>query len=288
MKIALEVEACETGSLPASNATVQWWVVGKSQMSSKCPIVHVQGKEHNVLAFLREHWGPIEDWGRKDEQEFIEDFSVPYIPEGETVARNLPPAGELKEYDITTAPGGAGIEGTVLAVNPLDALDRYAMQVGFSAYSDLGPLYEWVGIDQHGMWGIFTNYTIWAIPREEPGRLDEERIAQFIADLLSHDNDILSGLTGAPPSLINAARASMDVEPSRANDRDGDLRYLRHEGLFVGVCRDRDNGKLHVTITSDGVPEIDKDEEGDPFIEVVLNDKTIVDWAPREGSRDGG
>lgn len=51
------------------------------------------------------------------------------------------------------------------AVNALDALDRYAIGEGFVAYGELDPpLSDWLGVDQYGIWGTFTNCTIWAIP----------------------------------------------------------------------------------------------------------------------------
>jgi len=73
---------------------------------------------------------------------------------------------EQRDYLITPDPAHK-VEpwARVTAVNSLDALNRYAVAEGFSNYEDLGDqLRDWVGIDQYGLWGVFTNATIWAIP----------------------------------------------------------------------------------------------------------------------------
>jgi len=65
--------------------------------------------------------------------------------------------------------GGKTPLAIVRAVNALDALDRYAVSQGCVPYSELSPLHEWIGTDEYGVWGVFTNLTIWAIPiRREP------------------------------------------------------------------------------------------------------------------------
>jgi hypothetical protein len=72
----------------------------------------------------------------------------------------------MREYWITPDPAH-NVEpwAKVTAINALAALDEYAISEGYSAYEDLGPLRDWMGIDQYGLWGVFTNATIWAIPR---------------------------------------------------------------------------------------------------------------------------
>jgi hypothetical protein len=74
---------------------------------------------------------------------------------------------EQREYLITPDPAHKEVApwARVKAVNALDALNKYAIDEGYSNYEDLGdPLRDWMGIDQYGLWGVFTNATIWAIP----------------------------------------------------------------------------------------------------------------------------
>jgi len=72
-----------------------------------------------------------------------------------------------RDYWITVDPAHKPIEpqAKVRAINALHALDLYAVGQGFGAYEDLDPpLSDWLGVDQYGIWGTFTNCTIWAIP----------------------------------------------------------------------------------------------------------------------------
>jgi hypothetical protein len=52
------------------------------------------------------------------------------------------------------------------AVNPLDALDQYAVAKGYGRYSDMEPhdLAGMIGADEKGVWAVFENCTLWAIP----------------------------------------------------------------------------------------------------------------------------
>lgn len=74
------------------------------------------------------------------------------------------------KYVITTTPGNSNQEDvTIEAVNQLEALDKFAMSEGFGPYSTTLPLLGdgSMGVDEHGLWAIFTNTTIWALPREK-------------------------------------------------------------------------------------------------------------------------
>ena len=73
----------------------------------------------------------------------------------------------MRDYYITPDPAHRRVEpwARVSAVNALDALDKYAISAGFGAYEDLDkPLRDWLGVDQYGIFGVFCNATIWAIP----------------------------------------------------------------------------------------------------------------------------
>lgn len=50
------------------------------------------------------------------------------------------------------------------AVNALDALDQYAVLHGYGRYSDLPDLHGYLGFDEHGLWAVYENVTLWAIP----------------------------------------------------------------------------------------------------------------------------
>lgn len=72
----------------------------------------------------------------------------------------------MREYLITPDPAHKVKPwAQVQAVNALDALNTFAKAEGFGDYEDLGdPLRDWMGIDQYGLYGVFCNSTIWAIP----------------------------------------------------------------------------------------------------------------------------
>jgi len=69
-------------------------------------------------------------------------------------------------YVITTTPSNParGQYERIKAINTLHALDQFAIKRGFVAYGELENWPEFMGIDQHGLWGVFGNETIWAIP----------------------------------------------------------------------------------------------------------------------------
>lgn len=90
-----------------------------------------------------------------------------------------------RDYLITPDPAhGVQPWARVSAINALDALDQYALGEGYSNYEDIGGrLKDWIGVDQYGLWGIFTNATIWAVPAlpvsppAEISRLEHEGVS---------------------------------------------------------------------------------------------------------------
>ena len=135
-------------------------------------------------------------------------------------------------FYITTNPDDPeeGYEAIVEAVNQLEALDKYAVSQGFAEYSSVEGLEESLGIDTHGFWGVFTNYTIWAIPIKPVKRPKDHPIVQ-----------------------------------------------LRYEGLTISATRNDYTDQLVVLINTEEVTETDQDD-GNPIIEVSLNDSTLYDY----------
>ena len=87
---------------------------------------------------------------------------------------------QTTRFAITETPTELrGASGLIEAVNALDALDQYAVSQGYGRYSDLDDLHEFLGFDEHGLWAVFENVTLWAIPLSwstETARLEHEGV----------------------------------------------------------------------------------------------------------------
>lgn len=204
-------------------------------------------------------------------------------------------------YWITTVPEdvcpptkpqrGSAPLAVVEAINPLAALDAYAVQQGFIRYSDLDDPENYCGWDTNGMWGIMTNTTIWAIeaskPVVRPPIPPEElrtRAEEWVADLLSHDNDLLTDLTPATDEVVDTARKIYRGRVRRPTDTA--MHTIEYEGMCIVLARNGQTGQLIVNINTEGVAEYDQNDVGHPRLEVALNDVEIYDY-DQEAASDG-
>lgn len=237
--VAIEVEACELNDLPPPSHYVNWWQVGNSKLSSKCPILHIQGKRNEVQEFLMNHgWvDDLESWGVATWGQFFEKMAVAYEEPPSPLPKELafvPPAGEVptRAYVITASPAKPSKRplGYVQeARDPLEALDRFCVHEGFGSYTDIigGGLEEGsLGVDEYGLWATYSNMTIWAIP-----------------------------LDPLPP-----------------------IETVYFEGLAISLSRNTITRQLIVHINTEGVNEKDEDDDGASYLQISLNDVELYDY----------
>ena len=159
---------------------------------------------------------------------------------GATDTQTKTVARQTTRFAITEHPRKPEKASVVVeAVNALDALDQYAVSHGYGRYSDLDDLHEFLGFDEYGLWAVYENVTLWAIPltwSTEIARLTHEGLCVVVTR---------NGYTGQIFVQIN-------TEDLGESDTDGNLEpfieimldelviydHDKHKGLTVGASQD--------------------------------------------------
>jgi hypothetical protein len=161
------------------------------------------------------------------------------------------------------------------AESPFHALDIYAKKHGYGGYfasAEEQPFLEVFDVDEYGLNVVYENGTLWAI-QDVPGRRSAEEWTTSMQEAQRRH------------AVQRAERLAREAEEREKVKRNEDLERIIFEGMWVSVLRNG-HGQLTVVVNTEGVSDRDQDADGDPYVQVLLNDAQLHDYERPADTRD--